>query len=419
MIGRALRLTRSPFIRSVALLSGGNAFAMVLPILAAPILGRLYNPADYGALATYMAPMAILAILATLQFQYAIVAERTQRVAGMVAWLSIGIAPIVGGLTALGVLLLWPGVLSKSAPGAWFFMLPVMVSIGGMTGAGNFLANRHRRYRWLATLQITSISISLATSMSLGFLGFGKHGLILAYVVGQAVQILANGWLLFFSEIALPRPSRARLVALARRHWRFPAYSLPAEAANQLSQSLPTYALSSLGAYGVLGAFARANQLVAMPVTIVGQSIANVFRQKGSEMYNSTGNCRSLMWRVALGVFAITLPVVAFVMIFGPWLFTVYLGPAWTEAGELARVLAPMLLLRNVSAPLANVFLFAGKQATAFRLLFGLLVALVASFGLVMLAVPVPEIALVYTFSVMFGLYYIVEFLFALKAGGP
>jgi O-antigen/teichoic acid export membrane protein len=56
------------------------------------------------------------------------------------------------------------------------------------------------------------------------------------------------------------------------------------------------------------------------------------------------------------------IPCVAF-MIFAPWLFSLYLGPAWREAGELARILAPMLLMRATVSPLTTVFFFTGRQA--------------------------------------------------------
>ena len=417
MIERAIKLTRSPFLRSVVLLSGGNSFALLLPILAAPVLGRIYPPADYGALATYMAPMSILAMVASMQFQYAIIAERAHRSAAMVAWLSIFSAPLVGALSALVVLMLWPGVLSKSAPGLWFFLLPVMVSVSGITGAGNFLANRHRRYRWLASVQIANVVTTLIASLSLGFLGFGKHGLLIAYILGQSIHIGIGAYLLFHSDIAIPKPSRNRLIALAKRHWRYPVMSLPSETGNQLSQTLPIFALASMGAYGSLGAFTRANQLVGMPVTVVGQSIASVFRQKGAEIYNETGSCQTLIRQVAFGSFSMTLPIVLFFLLFGPWFFTLYLGPTWTEAGEIARILAPMLLLRNVAAPLANVFLFTDKQATALKIRIGLLVALLISFAWIIFSGSASALLFVYAFSIVFGGYYIVEFLLAFKAG--
>ncbi|PWB84025.1 MAG: hypothetical protein C3F11_03395, partial [Methylocystaceae bacterium] len=45
---------RSAFIRNVATLASGQGLAMAIPILAAPVLGRLYRPDDYGLLGAYM-----------------------------------------------------------------------------------------------------------------------------------------------------------------------------------------------------------------------------------------------------------------------------------------------------------------------------------------------------------------------------
>ena len=47
------RITQSPFVRSVATLSGGQSMAAIIPIIAAPILGRLYSPAEYGVLVAF------------------------------------------------------------------------------------------------------------------------------------------------------------------------------------------------------------------------------------------------------------------------------------------------------------------------------------------------------------------------------
>src|SRR5262249_37863538 len=55
-------------VRAVATLSAGQFVAAAIPFLAAPVLGRLYLPADYGVLATYMAIANILGAMSTLQF---------------------------------------------------------------------------------------------------------------------------------------------------------------------------------------------------------------------------------------------------------------------------------------------------------------------------------------------------------------
>ena len=67
------RIRASHFVRSAATLAGGSSVAMALPIIAAPVLGRLYMPSDYGALAQYMAVATLLSVVATLQFQHAMI----------------------------------------------------------------------------------------------------------------------------------------------------------------------------------------------------------------------------------------------------------------------------------------------------------------------------------------------------------
>jgi O-antigen/teichoic acid export membrane protein len=68
------------------------------------------------------------------------------------------------------------------------------------------------------------------------------------------------------------------------------------------------------------------------------------------------------MLRTAGGLFLAGIgPCVLFIA-FAPLLFTVYLGPDWREAGEIARILAPMLLLQMVVSPVSTVFLFTNNQ---------------------------------------------------------
>ena len=126
-------------MRHVSLLSGGSAVSMVVPILAAPILGRLYAPAEYGALAQYMAFAAILSVVATLQFQHAIISEKTLRAAKQVVWLCITSSSVVGLLAGIGVALAWPLGLGGTAAGAWLWFLPVSVALSGIVAGGSFL----------------------------------------------------------------------------------------------------------------------------------------------------------------------------------------------------------------------------------------------------------------------------------------
>jgi O-antigen/teichoic acid export membrane protein len=418
MIARLQSLMQSSFLRAVAVLSGGQAVAILVPILAAPILGRLYMPADYGALAAYMAPAAILAVLASLQFQHAIIAERTDHNAALVGWICLTSALVIGGLTALVVAFFWTTVFLPTATGEWFVLLPLTVASAGLVVTGQFQANRHRYYRWIAVIQMSHVLATVAMSIMLGLWGWGANGLLTAYFVGQGIQIAGFGILLVRGDTALSYPQAGRIRVLIKRHWKFPAFTLPSAFSDQINMQIPVLALTAMGADATLGAFTRARQLVSMPVTVLGQSVAQVFRREGSELYRQTGSCRRLMLKTAGGMFAVgIIPCVAF-MIFAPWLFSLYLGPAWREAGELARILAPMLLMRAVVSPVSVILLVVGAQVTEFMLSTFTVFAVSGSILFSLFFFGSPD-SIVLAFSLSYALCYTVTFFVCLKKAGP
>ena len=418
MIARLQSLMQSSFLRAVAVLSGGQAVAILVPILAAPILGRLYMPADYGALAAYMAPAAILAVLASLQFQHAIIAERTDHNAALVGWICLTSALVIGGLTALVVAFFWTTVFLPTATGEWFVLLPLTVASAGLVVTGRFQANRHRYYRWIAVIQMSHVLATIAMSIMLGLWGWGANGLLTAYFVGQGIQIAGFGILLVRGDTALSYPQAGRIRVLIKRHWKFPAFTLPSEFSGQVNMQMPVLALTAMGADATLGAFTRARQLVSMPVTVLGQSVAQVFRREGSELYRQTGSCRGLMLKTAGGMLAAgILPCAAF-MVFAPWLFAVYLGPAWREAGELARILAPMLLMRAAVSPLTTVFFFTGRQALDLTLMLISAAIMCACVSAAWMGGG-SGLAVVWGFSLGYGAIYTIYFIATFKVAGP
>lgn len=409
------RMVTSPFLRSVSILSGSSALSMAVPILAAPMLGRLYAPAEYGSLAQYMAFSAILAVLATLQFQHAIIAEGSLRAARQIVWLCLACAAGAALLVLGGVALAWPLGLSKTAAGAWIWMLPVSVLVAGVGTSGTFMANRMGRYRYMAAVPLLQTLTTVPLSITLGFAGWGSAGLLSAYFAGQMLQALAFGTFLRGADLgAVPAP--ALLWRRARRHWKFSAFTLPSEFAGQINMQIPIFALTAIGAHASVGAFARARQLVSLPVTAIGGAVAQVFRSDASLQYRTTGNCRPLMLKTAGGLLAAGIGPCLLLIWLAPWLFEVYLGPNWREAGELARILAPMLLLRVVVSPLTTVFYFTDNQALDLWLML-LSAAVMALFvGAAWLWFG-SAVAIVTGFSLGYGVVYAIYFATCFRVG--
>lgn len=360
------RLVRSSALRAVAKLSSGQALAAAIPIAAAPILGRLYMPADYGALATYMAIGQVLATMSTLQLHRGIIVERTERSAEHLVFVCFAAAGLVSVLSlGLGVgVYLWMADDPHYGPArAWILALPLSTFLGGCMAGILALANRRGQFGKMARLSVIPVAVTVPTSVLLGLFGWGVHGLFASYLLGQVVAI-ASYWHLYQSMrgAAFYRPSHQRSLAMARRHRRFVYYSLPSEIIGNLNGQLPVFALGALGALPVLGALVRARQLVGAPMTLLGSAIAAVFQQRAAAQYRETGSCRKLYNRTfILLASAGSLPTLI-ILLFAPDLFSLYLGPNWRPAGEIARILAPMLFAQLICSPLSSVFHFMGGQ---------------------------------------------------------
>lgn len=406
----------SSVLRSVAMLTSGNTLATALPILTAPALGRLYSPTDYGALAQYMAFASILVVLATLQYQQAIISEKSARGAGKVVWLCLYSSFAVAALTVPILALGWGLGLSATAAGPWLWLLPLSIGFGGIVAAGTFLANRRGDFTQLTLVPLIQVVATIAVSILLGVLNRGSAGLLTAYFVGQLLTTAVYMLYLRQAGVLHLRPGPTLALGYARRHWRYPAFTLPSSFFAQFNLQLPIFALTAVGAPATLGNFSRARQLVALPITVLGGAVGQVFRREGAELYRATGDCRPLMVKTALGLFTAGLLPVALLIWFAPWLFTIYLGPQWGEAGELAQILAPMLLLRLVASPLTTVFQFTGHQRDDLRLMVLSTFVLALAMGTAWVAFGTAR-AVVVGFSVGFSIIYLTYLVKSISVG--
>lgn len=342
--------------------------AAAVSLIAAPILSRIYAPAAYGVLASYMAIAAVLSTMANGQYSQAIIAETSNRRAFAMVWVCIGATGLTACIAAaIGVgLWLWPSDGHEmNAAAAWFLLLPFTVLSAGPVAAWAALATRLTRYRLIATAQVVTAVLTASISLILGLAGWGVTGLMLGYFAGQAASLLlyARLWL---TLNAPARPSWRYSRALAVKHRNFPIWTTPAAFVGQFGMQAPIYLLGLANSLTYVGAFSRGRQLLLLPLGLVGNAIGQVFYQRAAADMARDGNCLRLYRKAALSLALLAAPPVAVLMLIAPWLFAFILGPNWAIAGEIARVLAPMLLLQLVCGPIAIVIVIVGRQAEDF-----------------------------------------------------
>ena len=354
-------LPKNAFARGVSVLVGGTVGAQALMVLASPLLTRLYTPEDFGLLAVYASILSLFTVIASLRYELAIPLPEKDSEAAHVAILSLLIVALITAISAL-VILIGGERLAQliNAPDManYLWLIPVGVLAIGCYQVFNYWAIRTKSF---GTIAKTKISQSLATlAVQLSGFKLGVLALMLGQTGGQSVGVMN------LARPALKSPhfkgwQWSDLKKVAARYKSFPIFSTWGGFLNTASMQLPPLLFAIFFSAGVAGLYALAHRVLAMPMSLVGSAVGNVFFANAAEAYRED-RLAPLFESVYAKLVSIIMPVMLVLMIDAPRLFAFVFGANWEEAGELARWMVPWLAVNFVGSPLSTMFTILEKQ---------------------------------------------------------
>lgn len=395
-------LPKGHFARSVAVLGGGTAAACAIAAIGSPIITRLYSPTDFGTLGVFASIISILGVMTTWRFEMAIpVAEDDQTAADvlvMTLCLVVGMSVILGG----GMWLVG-GWLSQqlSAPtlAPYLWLTPIGLATVGVYQVLLRWAVRKKAFPIIAKTKMWQGLGVVAAQIGLGLLHAGALGLLIGNIVWQSagstslVRLTRRHDTGFRFEFSLARMARA-----ANRFRRFPLYSAWATLLNAFSVSVVALLLSAGFGAAPVGFYTLAVQVLGAPMSIVGNSIGQVFFSSMRDAKTS-GTTAAFTLAVYRRLLEISMPVVLVLACAAPELFAVAFGPEWRTAGKYAQWLLPYFLMEFLSSPLWSVLAVLEHQhidlLVQLSLLIGRLAAMIIGtyIGAPMLAVVLCSLA--------------------------
>lgn len=358
---------KTSFASDVLTLVGGAAFAQILTILVIPILTRLYGPGDFGLLALFSSITGIFGIIVCLRYELSIMLPESDKEAANLLGLSLIIAFM---LSAFTIPFIWfcrqpiLRILNATQLGAYMWLIPLYVFIGGVFLALNYWNSRTKHFRRLSSARITSSIASTGTKLGAGFAGYATGGsLIGADLVGVSVSTLVLGSQIWKTDksLFLRSISWKKIIGGLKRYRKFPLVDSWSALLNTVSWQLPVFVLSSFFSPVVVGYYSLGFRLLQLPMSFIGSSISQVFFQRASEA-KSEGTLAFLVENifkllVVIGMFPIlTLTIV------GSDVFTVIFGSIWTEAGIYTQILSIWAFIWFISSPLSVLWVIFEKQ---------------------------------------------------------
>lgn len=359
------------FFKSVSVLVGGTAFAQAVGVLVLPIITRLYNPENFALFAVYSSILSILSVAICLRFEIAIPLPKKDEDAlslFILALLSnIGLTTVI----ALSILLFQDLILEvinqpQLAPFIWF--IPIGVFFAGLYNALQYWTTRKKQFKTIAKTRMTQSIASSSVQISGGYLGFGAFGLI----IGQVVNFSAGIVRLFIgfrkeTKELVNRVSILKLKKNWKRYDKFPKYSTFEALAHIMAMQLPIIIIAAVAIGPEAGYLALAMKVMAIPITLIGGAIAQVYLAHASEYYDK-GELRSYTLQTIKKISIITILPLLIIGAISPFIFPILFGEEWSRAGYMITWMIPWFAMQILSSPVSMSLHVTGNQRTALLL---------------------------------------------------
>lgn len=361
-------LPQGRFFRGVSVLAGGAALGQVINVLASPILTRLYSPEDFGIFGVYASIVAILIVISSFRYEFAIPLPEDDKNASNVMALCLLILVGLCSISALVIYLwgeqitLWANIPHISN---YLWLIPL-----GLCGAGvyqilNFAAIRDRNFHLLGKTKFNRGLMRAMIQVGIGLISNSPLGLIFGQVIGDSAGIRTLGtawWKKYYQSI-----KTVSLVAMwdvACRYRRFPLYSGTSGIIESLWINTPQIFFATFYGAEVAGWFAVAQRVIGVPLNIVVDSISQVYFGEGAKtpVEGIRNNVlRQMLFKSMKPLLLIAIPLMMLCMV-APPIFTLIFGSGWEKAGVYVQVMGVMFAVRFFIGPFKHTLTILERQ---------------------------------------------------------
>ncbi len=342
---------------SATLLSAG-VMVQVIALLIYPIITRLYAPEDFGLVSLFLSITGILSLFATAEFQYSIVLPKSESKA--IACFCVGLFITLAVVAMLVCMLPFSHQIANifNAPNLaqWYWSVPVFVFLSGIWTLLNYWYTRHKQFRSVGRYQITQSVTNAVSKCVFGYAGLLSGGLILSAIISPFIALCVSIARTFKGDLhSLLSARKEDCKLVAKEYKNFPKYSLPRALVNSVSRGLPILLLTPYFGLSEIGYFGMALTLGFSPITMISNSLYQVFYQKTAEQVQQRESVRSFLCKFIKTTLSFIVPGFALLYIILPDFTEFLLGEGWHVSGEYIRIMLVWIGLTAIVSPLSYI----------------------------------------------------------------
>jgi O-antigen/teichoic acid export membrane protein len=360
--------------RSIFWLAWSRGVAQVLSFAATVLIARILVPADYGVMALAGVFIGTANMLAELGLGRAIIQFRDldRRELDTCFWLTMSFATI-----AFAVLFLGASMIAR-----WFEVprladvLPVL-ALGPPLTACSVVSDGLLRKRLaldrVSQAEIIGGGVALPVMLCCALAGYGVWALVIGSLVNSAVRSLA------IFAFAPWRPGLRIGGERAKEMLRFSLTTLGANILWVLGEQADVLVIGKITGQVTVGLYSMAKQLALLP----GHKISTVVNMLSSpmmaELQTNVDAMRAAFYRTVRLTGAIALPTSAGMALVAGELVAVVLGPKWSPAVPILRLLCLYAAVRSIDVLVAPVLVARHREGLLFWYCLALLITVPAA----------------------------------------
>lgn len=358
---------QTDFFKSLTILLSGTIIAQLIGYLMAPIITRIYTPAEMGEFGVYHRWIVLVATISTARFEFALPIPKKDHHAFLLYEVALKTTTYALVVTFFCYLLygFW-----TSNSEFIFIITPLLILSVLFLAFMNLGTNWAIRNKQFKKISYSKMSNSLTLHFSrilFGFLNLGKWGLLISFLFSLII-----GSVHFFKDFLVQKKSslktktKRRMQIIIRKYKDFPLSSLPHALTDSLRDVFVALLLVYLFTDEVFGAFDHSMRMLRIPLMIVGTSLGQVFFSKISEAKKSDLELMPLVKSVIKYLFFLSIFPFLLVFFYGEELFSFVFGEQWAFSGRLSEIMTPWLWANFIISPISVIPLVLGKQRSFF-----------------------------------------------------
>lgn len=368
-------------IKNIISVLGGAVGAQLVALLAAPVITRVFTPDDFGSMTTVWAVVGVAGIVACLAYEKTIVLERNEISARQILVLCVYISIITSVSVSFLIYLFGRYVFPEYFGVAYASAFVLFgVCLFGVRKALDFYATRHKEFKLVAVTMLAGAIAGAVWKITVGTVWNASAEVLL---LGNILGIGLPAIMLYMSlskSIGKPFVGQpGHRIDVLKKHSDFPKKQVPNALLNAFQQQAPIFILAAYFGSEMVGFYGLAMAVLLRPVRALAEAVSRVYLQRISAM--DTEDFRADLLRITVRLAVIAMPFCVILFIYGEVLFKLLFGDNWGEAGYMASLMAPWVLMLVVNVPTTQALIV--RRALGFILVFNTIYLVVRVIGLV------------------------------------